>query len=389
MKNNVKFIDNLKLRASVGKIGNDAIPAFQYYRLYALGNSGMSFGQSPIATNGLEAGVSPNSNITWEVAKTSNIGIDASFWHGLLGFTVDMFKQTRSDILAKRNLAIPEYTGLILPNENIGVVVNKGIELELTHTKVLGDVSWRVAGNVSYSHNNVVSISESKDIVEWKKQEGHVLGATQYYHAIGIFRTQAEVDAAPIYPGTIVGDLQYQDKDGDGKITANDMYTMDKTNTPEIVFGLNFSVNYKSLSLWTNFAGATRVWQYYHMNAKIVVNQLQDVIVNRYTPGSLDSKYPILPTVEFNPSSAEVDGLVSDFWLKDATYARLKTLQLSYNLPQNLLSKVKIQSMKIFVNGQNLFTIDNVKWADPENTSNRSAYYPQSKIFNLGINLTF
>ena len=389
MKNNVKFIDNLKLRASVGKIGNDAIPAFQYYRLYALGNSGMSFGQSPIATNGLEAGVSPNSNITWEVAKTSNIGIDASFWHGLLGFTVDMFKQTRSDILAKRNLAIPEYTGLILPNENIGVVVNKGIELELTHTKVLGDVSWRVAGNVSYSHNNVVSISESKDIVEWKKQEGHVLGATQYYHAIGIFRTQAEVVAAPIYPGTIVGDLQYQDKDDDGKITANDMYTMDKTNTPEIVFGLNFSVNYKSLSLWANFAGATRVWQYYHMNARIVVNQLQDVIVNRYTPGSTDSKYPILPTVEFNPSSAEVDGLVSDFWLKDATYARLKTLQLSYNLPQNLLSKVKIQSMKIFVNGQNLFTIDNVKWADPENTSNRSAYYPQSKIFNLGINLTF
>ena len=387
MKNNISFIDNLKLRVSVGKIGNDAIPPFQYLTLYTLGNTGMSFGQPPVATNGLIAGVSPNTSITWEVAKTANIGMDARFWKGLLGFTVDVFKQIRSNILTTRDLAVPVYTGLSLPNENIGTVINKGIELELTHSKVVGDISWRVAANVSYSHNNVVNISESKDIVEWKKQEGHVLGATQYYHAIGIFRTQAEVDAAPIYPGTKVGDLQYQDVDGDGVITANDMYTMDKTSVPEIVFGLNLSLNYKDFSLWANFTGAGNVWQYYHVNARVGMNQLEDVIINRYTPGSMNSKYPRLPTME--AGSAEPDGLRSDFWLKNATYGRLKTLEFSYNLPQNLLSKVKIQSMKIFLNGQNLFTIDNIKWADPENNSIKYSYYPQSKIYNLGINLTF
>ena len=113
MKNNVSFIDNLKLRVSAGKIGNDAIPAFQYLTLYTLGNTGMSYGRPPVATNGLIAGVSPNTNITWEVAKTVNIGMDASFWKGLFGFTIDLFKQTRSNILATRNLAIPEYTGLV------------------------------------------------------------------------------------------------------------------------------------------------------------------------------------------------------------------------------------------------------------------------------------
>jgi len=391
MKNNVSFIDNLKLRASVGKIGNDNISAFQDLRLYTLGNTGMSFGSTPVATSGLVAGVTPNSNITWEVGTTANIGMDASFWNGLLGFTVDVFKQTRSNILATRDLAVPVYTGLSLPNENIGIIVNKGIELELNHTKVMGDFSWRVAGNVSYSHNNVVDISEAQNVAEWKKAEGHVLGATTYYHALGIFRTQAEVDAVPIYPGTKVGELQYEDKDGDGKITANDMYTMDKTSIPEIVFGFNFSVNYKDFSLWANFAGAGRVWQYYVVNARVAVNQLEDVINNRYTPGSMNSKYPILPTQEGigGGSGGEVDGLRSDFWLKDATYGRLKTLELSYNLPQNLLSKVKIQSLKVFLNGQNLFTIDNVKWADPENTASGLDYYPQSKIYNLGINLTF
>jgi TonB-linked SusC/RagA family outer membrane protein len=385
---NVNFVQNLKLRASIGKMGNDAIAPFQDLRLYTLGNTGMSYGSPPIATNGLIAGVTPNPNITWEIATITNLGLDASLWKGLLGVTVDLFKQRRSNILAKRNLSVPDYTGLILPNENIGIVENKGIEIELSHTEVIRDFSFRIGGTFSYSHNKVLYISEAQNVTPWKKLEGHVLGATQYYHAIGIFRTQAEIDKSPVYPGTQVGDLQYQDKDGDGVITANDMYTSDKTSTPEIVFGLNLSMNYKNFSLWANFAGADNVWQYYHVNARIAINQLEDVIVNRYTPGSMNSKYPRLPTLEYG-NFGEVDGLPSDFWLRNATYVRLKTLELSYSLPQKLLSKVKIQSLKIYLNGNNLFTIDNLKWADPENTSITGDYYPQSKIYNLGINLTF
>jgi len=113
---------------------------------------------------------------------------------------------------------VPVYTGLVLPNENIGIVENKGIEVELSHAKTIGDFSWRVAGNMSYARNKVVDISEAKNVPEWKKLEGHVLGAEQYFQAIGIFRTQDQVDKAAVYPGTRVGDLQYADRDGDGKI---------------------------------------------------------------------------------------------------------------------------------------------------------------------------
>ncbi|HMI05222.1 MAG TPA: TonB-dependent receptor [Pedobacter sp.] len=382
----LSFVDNLKLRVSVAKVGNDAIAAFQDLRLYTLGNTGMSFGAAPIATNGLVTGVTANPNITWEVGTTANIGLDASLWQGLFGFTADVFKQTRSNILATRDLAVPAYTGLVLPNENIGTVENTGFEFEMSHRKTVNDFSWRVAANVSYSHNNIVDISEAQNVAEWKKLEGHVLGATRYYHATGIFRTQDEINTSAIYPGTRVGDLKYEDKDGDGAITANDMYTMDKTNTPELVFGLNLSLKYKDFSLWANFAGASNVWQYYHVNARAAINQLEDVIINRYTPGSMNSKYPRLPTLE---TMVEPSGLQSDFWLKDATYGRLKTLEFSYNLSQNLLSKFKMQSVRLYLNGQNLFTVDNVKWADPENSSNSAAYYPQSKIYNLGINVTF
>ena len=386
MKNNVSFVDNLKLRASYGKIGNDAVSAFQFLQLYTLSTAGSSWGQTPVQSLGLAAGVSPNPNITWEVLNTANVGLDASLWNGLLGLTVDLFKQTRSNILATRDLAVPIYTQLNLPSENIGIVENKGIELELTHRKVLGDFSYRIAGNVGYYHNTIIDVSEPQNVPEWQKAEGHELGANLYYHAIGIFRTQAEVDAAPIYLGTKVGDLQYEDVNSDGKITVLDMVRMDRSNIPDITFGLNFSVNYKSLFLSANFTGQARAWQFIHKEARLGANTLQDLITNRYTQGSMDSKYPTLPLIE---TYQEVSGLQSTFWLKDATFARLKVLELGYNLPQNLLSKLKITNLRIFVNGNNLFTLDKLKWYDPEGDSETGQFHPQNKIYNLGINLTF
>ena len=116
------------------------------------------------------------------------------------------------------------------------------------------------------------------------------------------------------------------------------------------------------------------------------MNQLSDLLENRYRPGSADSKYPILPTVD---TESEVSGLRSDFWLKDVSYLRLKTLELSYTLPQELLSSVKIRSMRIYVNGNNLLTFDKLKWFDPENSNEAGAFYPQNKIFNVGFGLNF
>ena len=386
MKKNVKFVDELKLRASYGKIGNDAVSAFQYLQLYTLGQTGYSFGQTPTQSVGLTAGVSPNPNITWEVLKTANMGLDASLWNGLLGITVDVFKQTRSNILATRDRSVPIYTGLILPAENIGIVENKGIELELTHRKVLGNFSYRIAGHFAYSHNTIINISEPQNVPVWQRATGHELGADLYYHAIGIFRTQAEIDKAPIYEDTKVGDLQYEDVNGDGKITSADQVMMNRSNIPDITFGLNFSISYKRLFLSANFSGQGKAWQFFHKEARLGANTLQDLITNRYTPGSMNSKYPWLPTVE---TYEEVSGLQSTFWLKDASFVRLKAIELEYDLPQYLLSKLKITNLSVFVNGNNLFTWDKLKWYDPEGSNAGGYFHPQNKIYNMGLNLTF
>ena len=132
--------------------------------------------------------------------------------------------------------------------------------------------------------------------------------------------------------------------------------------------------------------GATQVWQYYVLDCRLTDNNLAEVIENRYTPGSMNSKYPWLPTLS---TESEPSGLHSTFWMRDASYARLKTLELSYTLPEKLLSKVKISAMRVYVNGNNLFTIDKLKWVDPENIQQNGAFYPQSKIFNLGLNISF
>jgi TonB-linked SusC/RagA family outer membrane protein len=385
MKEKLNFLDELKLRTSYGKIGNDRVAPFQFIQNYHLSNQGYNFGQTPTQSLGLVAGVNPNPNITWEVLKTGNIAMDALFLNGLFGFTVDVFRQERSNILATRDLAVPAYTGLNLPNENIGVVENKGIELELSHNKRIGEFSYRVGGNVAYIKSKIIYISEASNVPAWQKAEGRALGAENYLKALGIIRTQEELDAIPKVQGTKIGDLKYEDVNGDGRITFLDQVRLDRSNTPEVTFGLNSFLEYKNFSLFANFAGQTRAWQYFHENARLAVNTREELLLNRYRPGSMDSKYPILPLLN---TRTDVSGLTSTFWLRDASFVRLKTLEMAYSLPQSLLTRTRLSAMRIYVNGNNLFTIDKLKIYDPEGSNERGNFYPQSKIYNLGFNLT-
>lgn len=383
IENNFSFIDNLKLRASIGQVGNDRIAAFQFLRLYTLTSRGYNFGNPSIQSLGLTAGVTPNPDVTWEVATIKNLGLDGTFWNGLLGFTIDVFKQRRSNILATRSLAIPAFTGLSLPNENIGVVENKGFEVELSHAKNSGKFSYRIAGNIAYAKNKVIDISEATNVPDWQKAEGHAIGADKYYVSTGIIRTKDELDHIPVFTGTKVGDLKYEDVNGDGIISAADMVRLDKTSTPQITYGANLSMSYKAFSLFANFAGAAKVWQPFRFQALLGYNALQDLLDNRYTEGSLDSKYPTLP------QQSGVNSLSSTFWLYNTSFLRLKTLELGYDLPKGLLSKVSISSARVYINGSNLLTFSKMKLFDPETNDLDGFFYPQSRIYNVGLNITF
>lgn len=383
IKNIAPDIDNLKIRASWGQMGNDAVSAFQYLSTYTFTN-GYFLGSGPDAVKGINHGVSPNPNITWEVQNTYNLGVDLIMWNGLLGLTADIFKQRRNNILTARNASIPSFTGLSLPNENIGIVENKGFDIELSHLNKKGDWEYGITGNVSFAKNKIIDIDEAANAQPWQVRTGLQMGTDLYYIAEGIYRTQEEIDNSPHPSGTRVGDLKYKDINEDDKITAADRVRLDKTNTPEVIFGLNVTASYKSLDFSMLLQGQARAWQYLYAESGLFRNTLKDLAINRYSESNPnpDSKYPQLS------SQGGINGYQSTFWLKDATFLRLKNLEIGYTVPQSLLSKVQIENLRIYVNGFNLLLFDHIKWFDPEATS-MASFYPQTRIINFGLNLSF
>ena len=395
----LKFINYLKLRGSYGEMGNDKISPFQFLELNSLDPIGTHFGGGVQGI--VKPGVAPNPNITWEVAKTTNFGLDAFFLDSRLGFSLDVFKQKRENILTPRTTEIPNYTGLILPDENVGVIENKGLETSLTiKNNTTNDFSYSVSGNFAYAKNKILELSEPQDLLVYQKAEGSVIGAPLLYNSIGIFRTQEEVDSNPVMAGTRVGDLRYEDINDDGTIDAADRIRVNKGPVPEITFGLNTTFGYKNFSLFANFAGQAKASLYIYQTGRPIYNILQEVYDNRYIPGSTDSKYPIMPQ-ESSPGEGEVNGALSTFWFQDATFLRLQTLQLSYTIPADFLTKLGLSAAEVYVNGNNLFTLSKIKWYDPAGNTDNSGeggidvqystgeFYPQTKIFNLGANISF
>jgi hypothetical protein len=278
---------------------------------------------------------------------------------------------------------VPTFAAISLPDENFGEVENKGFELQLSTSKYTGNFSYRIAGNVAYSKSKVIEIAEPSNIPTWQKTEGHPVGAIKVSRSLGIFRTQEELDNAPTQlPGTVVGDLIYEDISVDGKIDAQDLITMDNSHIPELTFGLNFSMSYKNLSLWANFTGQSRSWVLFYKFARRNGNPLAELLENRWRPGSMDSKYPRLDTFDSGEQKA-------DFWLMNTSFVRLKTLELGYDFPQSIISRLNVQSLRVYINGNNLFTVDDLDWYDPEGIQNQGYFYPQSKIYNIGFNLSF
>src|SRR5699024_1486027 len=258
----VVFLNNLKLRTSYGELGNDNVSnEYAYLSAYSIGY-GYNIGGTDVL--GLQPGVLPNLNYTWEVLRSLNIGLDASLWDDKLGVTFDVFQQNRSSILAQRNLSISNTFGYPgLPPENIGKVKNHGFELVLSHQNSIGNFAYQARGNVSFAKNEYVFFDEVPEAEAYQNQTGHPIGAPLIWPTDGIWRSQEDIDQAvagdlPFKDGEPAepGDVRYVDKNGDGAINLDDQYRLDKSNTPEYVFGLNLSVAYKNFSLSTFFQGA-------------------------------------------------------------------------------------------------------------------------------------
>lgn len=385
MKNSKLFTD-LKLRASYGKLGNDRVGANQYLDNFGYSTGVFATGNQINAT-GITYYLLANPNITWEVSKKYNAGLDATLFKDL-SVTLNVFKEERSNILAKRNASIPGVTGIgndQIPDENIGKVNNSGFEAEINYNKQINDFRFNVGGNITYAKNKVVYLDEAPNTLPYQKFTGLPMASDLYYQAIGIFKTQADIDGYPHLSGTIPGDLKYQDYNNDGKIDASDRVRSNKSNVPEIVYGITAGASYKNFDMSILFAGQKNVVQYILPDAGTIANFPSSWADNRWSPTNTDGTYPRAD----DRSGTYFANQRSTFWLRNTSFLRLKNVQLGYNFSQNLASKLKVHAIRLYVSGYNLLTFTSLKDYDPEGQNETGYFYPQQKIYNIGANVTF
>ena len=382
-------IDYLKIRGSYGILGNDRLgnQRFLYLQSYYV-NSSAVFGNGNVQP-GIDEGRLSNPNVTWETVKKLNIGVDATLWKGKLTASVDYFFDKRSDILADRNLSVPSLLGIGLPIENLAKVNNGGVEFTLGHrNKVNKDLRYSMSGNFTFVKNKIIYIDEANSENPNIRRTGQPLYTQFGLRAIGLFQTQEEVNNAPTQIGkTAPGDIRFEDINKDGKINDLDRVAIGKSNTPEIILGYSGNVQYKNFEFSFLFQGATNVDQYYAGEGAwpfFVGAGALKANLDRWTPSNPNASEPRVLIDVSNLNHSE-----SSFWMKDASYVRLKNIEIAYNLPVELLKQNFIKGMRIYFNANNIVTWSKIKNYDPENASGRGWDYPQFRIWNAGVNFKF
>ncbi len=399
-----KVVTNLKLRASFGKVGNDQMGSSRF--LY---QSNISMGSGPLGSLGLGQGVSQgllgNPNISWEIAKKQNYGFDIQLFKDF-NFTFDYFIENRSNILISRG-TVPTFQGVPLgnlPKVNMGLVDNSGFEAEITYNKaVTKDFSLMVMGNYGFNHNKVKFLDEQIRDASYMMRygsTGYRLGqatgyAIDYSNGNGYFNSAEELagylSKTKYGSGSPrVGDFKYIDQNGDGVVDAKDIVPIGYSSIPEINFGLTISLHYKAFDLTTFFQGVGHYSSNYANQGTYENTKLGTYFgytrtawtAERYAAGQKIT-YPALSTLSNSNHRA------NSFFIMDRSFVRLKNLELSYTLPDGMLKMLGVSKMRVFVSGDNLFTWDNLRMAHLDPETSGSLTYQQTKMKNIGVNITF
>tara|TARA_R110002050_G_scaffold1281_3_gene9219 strand:- start:13877 stop:16930 length:3054 start_codon:yes stop_codon:yes gene_type:complete len=391
---NSSTIDLLKLRGSYGVLGNDRIGGQRFLYLQSYNVNGTAvFGNADVQQAILEGNLA-NPDVTWETVKKLNLGLDAILWKGLLSVNLDVFSDKRSDILGSRNLTVPGLLGVGLPVENLAKVDNKGFEIELGHrNRISNEIRYTMNANFTYAKNKIVFIDEPQTDNANIRRTGLPLGTQFGLRALGLFQSQEEVDNAPThFADTAPGDIRYADINGpdgvpDGQIDDFDREAIGVSNTPQIIFGYRGNLEYKNFEFSFLFQGATKVNQYYSGEAAwpffLGTSGAYKANLDRWTPTNTDASEPRVLIEATNNHRG------SSFWLRDASYLRLKNVELAYNVPVENFTNNFIQGIRLYVNANNVATWSKIKNFDPENSQDRGWGYPQLRIWNVGLNVKF
>lgn len=395
-------VDNLKLRASWGVLGNDSISDFMYVQGIALSSTPtVSFNgrtQQSLYTTSV-----PNDTITWEMTSTWNAGLDLSLWQRRLTLEADIFYKVTNGILQSQAGQMPPSIGGNYPAIiNGGVVDVRGFEAVLGHHSRIGEFSFDAEANVSFARNRYISTNDSDNIPPYQSKIGQPLGGVLGYMSEGLYQNEEELASSPKTSNSVrVGDIKYKDLNGDGRITLEDRTWIAGSQIPEMMFGLNLGFAWKGLDAQVFFQGAARTdimlcgtysalgysdGTYYTQAFKWGSNPPKYLVEGSWTPEHTDAEYPRLSTAT---SSNNV--MPSDFWKRDASYIRLKNLQLGYSFPVSLTRKFFVEGLRIYCSASNLLTLSKLSklGIDPEAPSVNNGYYPQQRVFSLGANITF
>jgi len=404
---NVTSINYLKLRASYGQMGNDQVFYNNQLQEYAFLNSYV-LGSYPINSalaSTLGEVVLANPDFTWEVANNYNVGLDASLFGNKIDLTLEYFYNKRDKILIQKLGSTPNSTGFfqtdiagnrhsLLPPVNGGRVDNRGFEFSLGYKGKIGrDVTFRAGINGGYAKNKVVYIDETPGIPDYQKQEGKPINAYLAYESDGAFLNEDDIAKNTIdYSGVtgqlIPGDMKFKDVNNDGKITADDAVRQDKNITPPWNFGATFEMHYKGFDFSFLFQGAAGAEMPIETESGDIGNYLKYSYDHRWTIDHPSSTDPRLASREDTYYTGASFGN-NTYFLFGKDYIRLKNIELAYNLPSAFLKKYNISNIRLFVNGLNVFTIEKYKIYDPEATVERGVYYPQPRVINGGISITF
>ncbi|MNI39228.1 TonB dependent receptor [compost metagenome] len=324
-----------------------------------------------------------NPNITWEKVDTKNIGFESVFFKNTLTFDLQYFYSMRTDILTPKQASVPKYTGLTLPDQNIGEISNRGIESSLLYRNKVDDFSYSIGGNFTFVRNKIHFFDEAQNTPEWQRRTNHSIDSWLVYKTDGIYQNQAEIDASPHLLNTKPGDIKYIDVDDDKKITSNDMVRIYESPIPEITYGITMGTKWKNFDLNILWSGQGRAKQIIKPGS---YNRDVTYFENRWT-SEAETPNALYPRA-FDRDDT-FNSMNSTFWLKNASFLRLKNVELAYSLSPAMLEKIKMKNLRIFISGFNLFSIDQIKIQDPEGIQAGGMYYPQQRIYSVGMNLSF
>lgn len=399
-------IEYFKFRGSVGVLGSDNVDAFLFRKSYNISGNSVAFGTNPTSQNTLYNTVSyPVTDLTWEKCRTINLGFDMNVWNGLLGVEFDIFYKYTYDILQPISGTYPASLGGHVPSRiNDGTFDNKGFELVLKHRNHIGDFHYSLNGNLTYAHNRILSKRQKDGTLPWQNQLGSSIGTVWGLKSIGLYQTQEELDNAPKPIGTPnprLGDIRYEDTNGDGQITLDDQVKIARSTRPEMMFALMADANYKGFDLSIQLQGGAlcdKMLQqnWYNLNDITDATPLTKpfyggydnaplyLVENSWRPDNTNAEYPRL---SLSPGTNNAN--ISDFWKRNGAYLRLKNVVLGYTFPKLWTSRLGISNLRVYASGQNLLTFTEFKYLDPESANAITGYYPQQRTFSFGVDVSF